>query len=776
MADVSIKVTLEGAAAAQKALEAIPSAFNNINRSAAEFAVVQAHNRALLAETSKIVEQSGDRVNDLAKAFDQATTANARFDAQVRQYAATQARAIEENKKFGDQSKVTAQSTESLADSLGAMALRAAGTVISIGAVVGVLKEIYSAGVEANLAQIKLEAVLKSTGGTAGLTAQQLDNMVDSLAKGTRFDSTGIKEAMTILLTFGNVQGTVFEDTLKHAQNMVEMFGGSLSSAARTLGRAMNEPSMGIGRLSLMIGGLDPTLAKHIKDLGEAGRTAEAQAEIIAVLDTKWKDFAGTIGTSAPAAFDRLRISVGNLFEELGKGIDFGFFDMLKGAVDNLRILAAGKDVKLSTADAQKAIDELIAKSKTVVSPTERAEMVASAAAMQYELDAELQKESIDQFLAGITAKEAAEKDSATKRAALAEKQAKAAEARQKKERSEYEASVFRELELDDILIKQGKVTLNEKIAMIDFYLTHEAEGTALSIRLIQMREQAIDEQLKKELAARTLLGKVQEDAIAKGEKDYKKEQDAKTKALTQQMDDEIAMTRKVVFATNDLRTAAIEELAMAYINMGMDAEVAYEKVRKALENVKTQAELDTERISKIMGSASFDTIEVWGGAFKSIESGFAGILKGTSTLGEGIKAIWVGIADAIIQEISRVAANWILTMAGMGGGGGFLGGLFGGATGGGLFSGLGELFTGDFATVLLALQHGGEHVVTSPTMFMAGELGPERVAVSPLAGGGVRGSGGGITNIFNGPTIMDAYTMTLWLRGQQRMLSQSMR
>ncbi len=65
----------------------------------------------------------------------------------------------------------------------------------------------------------------------------------------------------------------------------------------------------------------------------------------------------------------------------------------------------------------------------------------------------------------------------------------------------------------------------------------------------------------------------------------------------------------------------------------------------------------------------------------------------------------------------------------------------------------------------------GGEMLVTRPTLIRTGEVGPERVSVSPLTGA-VHGQGGGnITNNFNGPFISDAYGMKLFLKGQQRLL-----
>ena len=61
--------------------------------------------------------------------------------------------------------------------------------------------------------------------------------------------------------------------------------------------------------------------------------------------------------------------------------------------------------------------------------------------------------------------------------------------------------------------------------------------------------------------------------------------------------------------------------------------------------------------------------------------------------------------------------------------------------------------------------------VVSKPTMFLAGESGTERVNVSPLAGGGLAGSGKQIVNVFNGPNVMDAFSMRRFIREQERLI-----
>lgn len=78
-----------------------------------------------------------------------------------------------------------------------------------------------------------------------------------------------------------------------------------------------------------------------------------------------------------------------------------------------------------------------------------------------------------------------------------------------------------------------------------------------------------------------------------------------------------------------------------------------------------------------------------------------------------------------------------------------------------------------DWPTNIYGYAMGGEFLVSRPTVFTAGEMGPEKVRVSPLAGGsGFGGGRGGLVMNFNGPFVADSYAMKLFLKGQERLLA----
>jgi hypothetical protein len=157
-------------------------------------------------------------------------------------------------------------------------------------------------------------------------------------------------------------------------------------------------------------------------------------------------------------------------------------------------------------------------------------------------------------------------------------------------------------------------------------------------------------------------------------------------------------------------------------------------------------------------------------GVWAYLKSSFASV---TDALGQGLKAVFSAVSQ-MVGSLLDVVTHWLSdALGGLSGGGGGFGGLFSAI--GGLFgssagaSGAGSAVE---AGAVLA-QHGGEHVVTRPTLFMAGEGGvAEHVRVTPLTmGGGGRGGGGVVVN-FHGPTVMDEYSAKLWTRDLARRMA----
>ncbi|WKD51690.1 hypothetical protein [Microbulbifer spongiae] len=159
----------------------------------------------------------------------------------------------------------------------GAWALFGAG----VAGVTAVLYKSIRAGEEMERQQLKIEALLKATGGVSGRTTQQLDQQARAVARATLASVSGIRDAQGVLLTFRTVQEETFDRAIALSQDLAAVMGGDAKSAALQLGKALEEPSVGLTMLRRAGVSFTEAEKARIKTMTEAGRVAQAQRLIL---------------------------------------------------------------------------------------------------------------------------------------------------------------------------------------------------------------------------------------------------------------------------------------------------------------------------------------------------------------------------------------------------------------------------------------------------------------------------------------------------------------
>ena len=172
---------------------------------------------------------------------------------------------------------------------------------------------------EQEKAETKLNAVLKSTGGVAGLTATELKKMASSLQDVTTFGDETIINAQSLLLTFTNIGEDVFPKATETILNMSTAMGTDLQSSTVQLGKALNDPITGISALSRVGVQLTNTQKEQIKSFTEVGDVASAQKVILGELETQFGGLAKATAETMPGAIEQMNNAVGDAGEELGK-------------------------------------------------------------------------------------------------------------------------------------------------------------------------------------------------------------------------------------------------------------------------------------------------------------------------------------------------------------------------------------------------------------------------------------------------------------------------
>jgi len=116
---------------------------------------------------------------------------------------------------------------------------------------------------------------------------------------------------------------------------------------------------------------------------------------------------------------------------------------------------------------------------------------------------------------------------------------------------------------------------------------------------------------------------------------------------------------------------------------MAMFGDGIYNNVDLVLEPLKYTGEKIEETVDNTTSAIS-DLISDLKDAMESgLSSAFYSVLSGSKTFGEAMKDLWKSMIDAILQQIARLAASWIVNLIFPGGG--LLSGILGFNKGGGV-------------------------------------------------------------------------------------------
>lgn len=182
------------------------------------------------------------------------------------------------------------------------------------------LRYVVRQSIEAQDAQAQLEARLKSTGGVAGRTAEQLNEQAAALQKVTKFSDEAVTDAQTMLLQFTRVRGGVFDRATESVLDLATAMRTDAPSAAKTLGAALDNPIDGLRRLSQA----GVIFTKGEKDLVEqfirTNRLAEAQDVILDKLEERMGGAAKAARDTLGGALEGLRNEFDNAFEVSAEG------------------------------------------------------------------------------------------------------------------------------------------------------------------------------------------------------------------------------------------------------------------------------------------------------------------------------------------------------------------------------------------------------------------------------------------------------------------------
>lgn len=170
-------------------------------------------------------------------------------------------------------------------------------------------------------------AVLKSTGGAAGVTAKHVNQLANSLSQMSGVDDEAIGSSENLLLTFRNIHNQVgknndiFDQATKATLDLSVSMGTDLHSASILVGKALNDPVKGMTALRRVGVSLSDSQEKLIKHLDDTGQRAKAQKIILGELRKEFGGSAKAAGETLSGQLNKLRNAFDNAASSVIQGL-----------------------------------------------------------------------------------------------------------------------------------------------------------------------------------------------------------------------------------------------------------------------------------------------------------------------------------------------------------------------------------------------------------------------------------------------------------------------
>jgi len=260
-------------------------------------------------------EATGDK--ELAKAFTAAANAQKKLDDTTKKLAAAQ-------RQLGKRTGFLNTNFTRLTKTAGGLrfnlaTLRSQLLIVAFG--FNFLDRTIGKGIRAFVTQqqaiAKLNSTLISTGNSAQVSSRELQGLATRLQKLTGIGDETILSMQGVLLTFTQIKGQVFKDATKAILNISVALGQDLQQTAIQVGKALNDPILGVSALSRVGIQFTDRQKAMIKQLAKTNQVAKAQGIILKELELQFGGTAEGIDGTA-LAINRLSSAFGDLVESGG--------------------------------------------------------------------------------------------------------------------------------------------------------------------------------------------------------------------------------------------------------------------------------------------------------------------------------------------------------------------------------------------------------------------------------------------------------------------------
>lgn len=218
----------------------------------------------------------------------------------------------------------------------------------AFGAIKNSIGGMLSAAGESQRVMAQTNAVIASTGGVAGVTAEQVTTLARKIADTTPISDEAAQSAQNMLLTFTAIGKDTFPQATQAVMDLATAMNGGVTPSEEMLlntsiqvGKALQDPILGMTNLRRVGVNFTEANKKTVEQLINSNRGMEAQKFILKELN---KEFGGSsqaalnsysgIQTALKNKIDDLAEAIGGVLMPVATDLARTFMDVLSRAVD----------------------------------------------------------------------------------------------------------------------------------------------------------------------------------------------------------------------------------------------------------------------------------------------------------------------------------------------------------------------------------------------------------------------------------------------------------
>jgi hypothetical protein len=164
-------------------------------------------------------------------------------------------------------------------------------------------------------------AVLRSTGSVAGVSADQVAKLAHSFQQTTKFSDETVQSGENLLLTFTSIGKDIFPLATQTMLDMSQALGQDTKNSAIQLGKALQDPILGITALRRVGVNFTDSQQEMITKLVESGHKLDAQKLILKELQTEFGGSAEAAGNTFSGKLAILKNNLNDVEEAVGSVI-----------------------------------------------------------------------------------------------------------------------------------------------------------------------------------------------------------------------------------------------------------------------------------------------------------------------------------------------------------------------------------------------------------------------------------------------------------------------